>query len=180
MVIQVCPFCADADDVHRVPLGPGAWRYTCENSTRHPAGSSYEWDATTEAEVRDGEIGGLAAEIGLAEDLKMCVVPGEPWVEYGVVEHRYSELNPAAYGTLVQKFGHTRIAPKSYTASVYISLTLGRIFKAGDICWQRGKGIGYWRYNSDISCWAASPAPPADAVLTYYDFALSAGLDPMA
>ena len=40
---------------------------------------------------------GKAAELGLYEDLLRCVVPGEPFVEYGIVERRYEELRPEIF-----------------------------------------------------------------------------------
>jgi hypothetical protein len=179
-VFQVCPFCGDADDVSRQRLGPGAWHYECRNVKKHPGTSRYEWDGTDDSVIKSDEHGGLAAELGLHTDLLSCIRPGEPWVEYGVVEHRYSEVNPENYKKLIDRFGHTRIASKAYTASVYISLTLGRMIKTGEVSWQSGRGTGYWRYNSDISYWALPPEPPTEDRITYEEYATSIGLDPMA
>jgi hypothetical protein len=41
-----------------------------------------------------------AGDLGLYDDLLLCLVPGDPWVEYGVVEHRYKLLRPEIYEAL--------------------------------------------------------------------------------
>jgi hypothetical protein len=40
---------------------------------------------------------GIAAELGVYDDVFLCLSPGEPWLEHGIVEHRYKELCPTAY-----------------------------------------------------------------------------------
>jgi hypothetical protein len=31
---------------------------------------------------------GIAAELGVYDDVFLCLSPGEPWLEHGIVEHR--------------------------------------------------------------------------------------------
>jgi hypothetical protein len=40
---------------------------------------------------------GIAAELGVYDDVFLCLSPGEPLLEHGIVEHRYKELCPTAY-----------------------------------------------------------------------------------
>ena len=36
--------------------------------------------------------GGIGAKLGVYDDVFFCLSPGEPWLEHGIVEHRYKEL----------------------------------------------------------------------------------------
>src|ERR671929_59508 len=38
--------------------------------------------------------GGIGAKLGVYDDVFLCLSPGEPWLEHGIVEHRYKELSP--------------------------------------------------------------------------------------
>ena len=50
--------------------------------------------------------GGIGAKLGVYDDVFLCLSPGEPWLEHGIVEHRYKELCPAAYLEMIDRWGH--------------------------------------------------------------------------
>jgi hypothetical protein len=94
-MIQVCPLCADADDVEMLPLDAGAIEYTCTRTGRHPGHSPYVWVGHREgsALLEDGREG-PAFELGMLDDLLACVPADDPWLEYGIVERRYRDYQP--------------------------------------------------------------------------------------
>jgi len=155
----VCPLCAHDEAVEQpLPLGPGLWAFTCTGTIGHT--EPYRWQTTTAREVVDQALsGGKSEELGLYDDLPRCLSPSEPWVEYGVVEYRYSVLNPSVYSQLLADYGHTRIERKPYTASAFIAAALGRLAEAGIVALQFGPATGYWSYNGTVSYWALPPAP---------------------
>jgi hypothetical protein len=114
-------------------------------------------------------------------DLPQCLVEGESFVEYGVVEYRYSELRPDVYRRLLSDYSHTRIERhKPYTASVFIALALGRLADLGDVLYRVGPATGYWAYNEVISYWALPPGPAeAESSISWAQFCAVNGLDPM-
>ena len=97
------------------------------------------------------------------------------------MEHRYSQLRSDVYTKLLERYGHTRLGPKQYTASAFIAKTLGSLADRGEILYREGPATGYWKYNSAISYWALPPEIQDDRpLLSYEEFAVSEGLDPMA
>jgi hypothetical protein len=126
--------------------------------------------------------GGSVRDTTLGAALLDCVLPGEPWVEYGIVEHRYAENHPEAFRKLVLEKGHrwwspdgirktsAGIRPDDITASRYLVRTLSALAAAGALTRQFGRGTGTWSYNSTISYWALPPAPSANHQLSYETF----------
>lgn len=163
-----------------IPLGPGVWRLTCSNP-KHPHGS-YTWEATTAARIEAPPTDDKAARLGMYEDLPACLVAGEPFAEYGVVEYRFSQLRPEVYEQLIGDYSHTRLQRgKPYTASVFIALALDRLAKHGDVLYRSGPATGYWSYNEVISYWALPPRQETDQRrLSWERFAHENGLDPKA
>jgi hypothetical protein len=160
-----------------VPIGPNIWEFTCASGSSHV--EPYRWQTTAAKErLDDVLLTGKSEELGLYDDLPACLAAGEPWVEYGVVEYRYSKRRPTTYERLLRDYGHTRIAHKPYTASAFIAAALGRLSDAGVVALQFGPATGYWSYNGTISYWALPPAPPTDALISWKDWATAAGLDP--
>ena len=108
------------------------------------------------------------------EDLATCVHEGEAWVEYGVVEDRYAKLNPEAFESLRERYGHRLLGPEKnprYTASVYIATVLSILRDRGVLALQTGRATGEWDYNGTISYWARPPPGPlAPKVLAYADY----------
>src|ERR1051325_1017995 len=105
---HVCPLCTRDDLIDVVTLGPGLWRYTCSNSKRHRSGGPYTWEGTATSRVGE-EASGKTEELGLYADLPLCLVSGEAYVEYGIVEYRYSRLRPPIFRQLLDDYGHTRL-----------------------------------------------------------------------
>jgi hypothetical protein len=175
---QVCPLCS-RDDLKITALGPALWRYTCSNEGRHGNQGVISWDGSETDRLALPE--GKAADLGLYEDLPRCLFPGEGFVEYGVVEHRYSERCPRLYEQLLQDYSHTRIERnKPYTASVFIALALGRLADRGEVLYQVGLATGYWSYNGVISYWALPSGSTDWEQTTWLKYATSRGLDPNA
>lgn len=102
----------------------------------------------------------LKAELGLAVELPAVLAPYKGrWVEYGVVERAYAQANPDDFKGLVEKYGHTAIAPGTYTASSYLAGVLGGLGRSGDVMFHEGPATGRWDYLSAVSWWALAPEP---------------------
>lgn len=158
-------------------LGPGLWALTCPGGGHEP----YRWEATAADRTDEAGASGLAAEMGLYDDLPRCLVAGEPFVEYGVVEHRYSELRPRVYEDLLRRYSHTRIERnKPYTTSVFVASALSWLLRHGDVVVTWADATGYWSYNGVISYWALPPGPAEADRLTWVEYATANGLDPDA
>ena len=94
---------------------------------------------------------GKAAALGLYEDLLHCLMPGEAFVEYGVVEHRYESLRPEVFQRLVEDYSHTRLGRnKPFTASVFIALVLRRLAERGEVLQTVVQATGPWSHNEVI------------------------------
>ena len=120
---------------------------------------------------------GKAAALGLYEDLLHCLMPGEAFVEYGVVEHRYESLRPEVFQRLVEDYSHTRLGRnKPFTASVFIALVLRRLAERGEVLQTVGQATGPWSHNEVISYWALPPGPEdPQARLTFAEYTGSTG-----
>lgn len=163
-VRQLCPMCGRDDLILIETLAPGTWRYTCSNARRHPAEQPYSWvgEAASKAERAAAE--GKAAGLGLYDDLLLCLVEGEPFVEYGIVEFRYSRLRPKTFAQLIEDYSHTRLQRnKAYTVSSFIAATLGRLDDRAEAVVRWGRATGHWEYNEQISYWALPPGPSNNA-----------------
>jgi hypothetical protein len=166
-------------------LGPGIWRYVCSRAKNHPGSKPYVWEATDREVIRVDEVGAVATELGLAKDLLACMSAGEPWVEYGVIEHRYRLAKPDTFHTLVERYGASALElpgdrpvparpvrlQNGYSASVYVAHTLSRLSRKGKLSLQFQAPTGPWQLANSISYWALPPAPPLDSLLTYEAFA---------
>lgn len=178
-VKQVCPLCGLDDDVVFEPDESGAPVFVCRaGGDLHP----YEWrvptlDPTAVLSPRTG----VGEELGVYDDLPTVLIPGEPFVEYGVVEHRYARQYPKPYRELLERYGHTAIEPKRYTASAFLGRALGTLFHEGTLaCRYAVPATGRWSYNSDISAWAlpGRGAEENDRVVSWVEFAEQEGFDP--
>lgn len=157
---QVCTFHGD-EGVFGEPVADeaGSLRYTCERKRGHPVDGPYSWVHVPTPPGIEG-VSGLAAELGLGDDLVEALAAfGGSWVEYGVLERQYARLHAETFTLLVEKYGHTAVAAKRYTASAFIGRTLGELSKTGVILWHPGPATGRWSYNSSISWWALPPEP---------------------
>lgn len=103
-MIITCPKCFSADDVQPPRRFPDhLLQYRCTNETAH---GSHEWLTNREAvqpvdEVREG----VTDE--LLEPLSQCVLTGDPFVEYGIVEHRLRTRFPDLFAAHVAEQGHS-------------------------------------------------------------------------
>lgn len=175
---QVCKLCGHDDDVVMFPAGDaGVWNFTCTATTGHA--EPYTWPVTVEAKMAGRQ--GITAELGLYDDLPRCLHPREPWVEHGILEHRYKLLRPDVYfDKLLPRYGHVALKPKRYTTSVFIASALSQLTREGAVAWQYAKATGFWSYNGEISYWALPPAPSKGERLTWEAFATTEGFDPQA
>lgn len=171
---MVCPLCGHDDGVVREAVGPGVWRYTCSGGRSHSDPMVWERDA---AGAELPQWGGITAELGLYDDLPLCLIAGEPFVEYGIVEHRYSELRPEVFRQLVERYGHTRIAPANFTATSFIALALWRLVEAGVIVQHPGLATGHWTYNGKMFYYALPQGRDDGALLSWKDFAAAHHLE---
>lgn len=170
---QVCPLCGHDDDVNVVPSGSDTeWLFACTNHA-----PPYNWAVPHEVHHTGRE--GITAELGLYDDLLLCIEAGDPWVEHGIVEYRYRQLRPAIYvHELVARFGHRAQGPRHFSASALIAKALGQLRNEGLLAWQYAQATGFWDYNGTISYWATVPPPPEDQRLTWEIFAVANHLDP--
>ncbi len=70
---------------------------------------------------------GIAAELGVYDDVFLCLSPGEPWLEHGIVEHRYKELRPTAYRQMIDRWGHVIQGPRRYSVTAFLTRTWARL-----------------------------------------------------
>jgi hypothetical protein len=105
-------------------------------------------------------IDGYAAELGLATELPAAVAQHRgQWIEYGVAERAYALQCPADFAAIVNRYGHTAVSPKQYTASAFLAGVLSLLSKQGTVLYHLGLATGRWKYNDTISWWAVPPAP---------------------
>src|SRR5919108_492613 len=64
---------------------------------------------------------GIAAELGVYDDVFLCLSPGEPWLEHGIVEHRYKELRPTVYREMINRWGHVIQGPRRYSVTAFLT-----------------------------------------------------------
>src|SRR5262249_48087028 len=133
---QVCKLCGYDDDVSVQTLAPGAWEFRCTTC-------NYTWPSKTAVDDESAGAAGITAGLGVYDDLLRCLVPGEPFVEYGIIELRYSELRPKIYADLIERYGHTRQGPKHYTVSAFLGGALGRLHDRGDLMMDFAEATGY-------------------------------------
>lgn len=138
-------------------------QYRCTNETAH---GSYEWLTTREAVHPMGEVReGVTDE--LLEPLSQCVLTGDPFMEYGIVEHRLRTRFPDLFAAHVAEQGHSMLGSRAYTASsVRFGVALGRLERLGDLVSEYGPATGAWRYNGQVTYWGQSRATrPSPKVL---------------
>ena len=155
-MIITCPKCFTADDVQRPRRLPdGVLHHRCAN----PEHGDHEWFTTLDAikPLSDVEEG-VTDE--LLEPLRHCVVPGEPFVEYGIVEHRLRTREPDLFAAHVAQQGHSMFGSRQCTASsVRFGVALGRLERLGTLVSFYGPATGAWRHNGQVTYWATNPHP---------------------
>lgn len=160
-----------ADEVEYRRLPDRLVEYTCAG--RHGGSGEHTWL------VSQAKVGwSAAAEEGvtdeLLEPLLGCVLPGEPFVEFGIVEYRLRLDRLDLFVAHVRERGHVMLAPGVATASsVRFSLALGRLARSGELVSRYGPATGAWSYNSQVTYWARPPAPNTE--LSWSDYCASLG-----
>lgn len=176
--MQICHFHAD-EGVRGEPLGSdGTLSYTCSRTKGHPHPGPYTWLQAPIAPDAPG-ISGLAAELSLAVELPAVLYAFRgQWAEYGVVELAYAAANPTDFALLVDRYGHTAVAAKRYTASAFLAKALGDLSRTGSILFHEGPATGRWNYNPRISWWSLAPEPDWSQRISWADTGHSMGYVP--
>ncbi|HEY0467030.1 MAG TPA: hypothetical protein VGC79_22665 [Polyangiaceae bacterium] len=171
---QLCPICAFDDAVETFRVDDD-WVMTCSDESHPP----FEWRPTVHAAVTGTFRSGVGVELGVYDDLLECVGPG--FTEYGIIEHRFAERSPAAYRTLVDRYGHRAISPTKYSASSFLGGALGQLWREELLGGEMAKASGYWSYLSKVGWYAPAGTAPDAARLTWATFATDElGIDPDA
>lgn len=172
---QVCQLCTldDDDIVIWEPEAPGLWRYTCTN--HDPA---HTWLTTGEGAFDDSGSTGIAEELGVYDDLLALFTEPGPYLEWGVIEHRYAQLRPTVYSELVGKYSHTAFGPTKYSASAFLGQAAGKLAREGHLSLQWVPATGYWKYNGKVGGFTLAPAADDAPVVSWVEFAQNEGIDP--
>ena len=172
---QVCPICSTDDDVALVPGDDPAWQMICTSSDHE----TYLWTPTVEPTHLQGR-SGLGEELSVYVDLSKCLEPGL-FLEHGVIEHRFAEVNSTAYRTLVDRFGHTAFGKRRYSASSFLGGALSLLSREGAVARRRVKPTGFWSYNPDVGAAGPSSTPEDAPLLSWAMYAeQELGIDPMS
>lgn len=139
-MIQTCPACFSADDVSFERLPDRIVAYTC--SRDHGGDGVHRWlTPLNVARVLDDQTGGGVTD-ELLDPLSNCVLAGEPYVEYGIVELRFR-----------QRYG----------------VALGRLRDRGELVSFWAPATGAWA-PQDITYWARRPEPATHARVTWSEW----------
>lgn len=195
-MIVTCPRCFSFDDVRPPRRHPdGRVEYTCTGE--HDGAGEHRWSiapavveapaARTAAARRSGtrtpgasRTGPSAEDVAveaLLEPLLACVKPGEPFVEYGVVEYRFRLARPDLFVANVRERGHLMLGARRGQASASTARfgkALSRLEKAGELVKVKGPGTGAWRHDQSIGYWARPPRP-SGPLLTWSMFCATQG-----
>ncbi|MDN5931322.1 MAG: hypothetical protein L0I24_09705 [Pseudonocardia sp.] len=158
-----CPKCFSADDVSYRRMPDQMVEYVCAGDH-----GEHVWIASqSAASWTTDAVEGVTDE--LMEPLLQCVVVGEPFVEYGIVEHRLMLARPDLFAAHVRDRGHVMLAPGVATASsVRFAAALGRLARTGELVSRYGPATGAWSYNTQVTYWARPPAPTGDLSWSAY------------
>jgi hypothetical protein len=130
----------------------------------HPSHTQpFVWERPPEHRTRrSGE--GLGADLGIWDKLLECFLPGEPRVEYGVVEDRLFERYPAVCEELMRRYGHTwrgsHRPANQFSMAAYLAARLSELADEGHLAKTFGPATGPWRYNGMISYWQVAGGEP--------------------
>ncbi|MGI5128180.1 hypothetical protein ACQEVB_15320 [Pseudonocardia sp. CA-107938] len=98
----------------------------------------------------------------LLEPLLACVKPGEPFVEYGVVEYRFRLARPELFVAHVRERGHVMLGARrgpGSASTARFAKALARLERSGALVVVKGPGTGAWRHDQSIGYWARPPRP---------------------
>jgi hypothetical protein len=114
----------------------------------------------------------------LLEPLTHCVDAGDPFLEYGIVEHRLRTRFPDLFAAHVAEQGDSIFGSRAFTASsVRFGVALGRLEWTGDLVCEYGLATGAWHHNSRVTYWARTP-PPDRRRKTWTEYCTEIGCSP--
>lgn len=103
---------------------------------------------------------------------------GQPRVDYGIVEHFFAFANPDDYRELHELYGHIAVDhPLQHTLSSYLARRLADLIDV-EVAKHKGRGTGYWDYNSGQSAWSAIGVSATTPIVTWSQFATEQGWHP--
>lgn len=112
-----------------------------------------------------------ATQLGLHDFLPTLITPGQPWREWGIIEHLFHLADPDLYTLLYENYGHVTQGPRRYSVSSYLARRMSDVATRGAIAFVNGRGTGRWDYNTSISYWATTPTPDRANRLTWEQYA---------
>ncbi len=155
--MELCPRCFQDDEVIPRRLPDGAIEYVCSGT--HQGSGPHTWRGSSDPAAGEMATEGITDE--LLEPLLACVVPGEPFAEYGVVEYRFRQQYPQLFRAHVRERGHVLTGKRLDTtaSAVRFAMALSRQERSGLLLKRFGPATGAWAYNQRISYWARPPRP---------------------
>lgn len=161
---QVCQICGFDDDVETLKRDDD-WVMICSGPDHPP----YEWQPKKHSSSVGSWRTGIGEELGVYDSLLQCVTL--EICEYGVIEHRFSEVDPAVYKHLVDRYGHRATNPSKYTASSFLGGALGQLWREELVTGIWGPTTGYWKYNSGVGCYAQPETDEKSPILSWATYA---------
>jgi hypothetical protein len=175
-VIVTCPKCFSADFVTWQRLPDSMLMYTC--SAGHAGDGQHHFVRPVSAAAGGDEAADEGVTDELLEPIASCVVVGEPFVEYGVVEYRLRQAFPKLFLAHVHDRGHVLTGKTIATASsVRFGVALGRLARTGELLSVYGPATGAWSYNGRVTYWARPPEPDGQP-LTWAAYCTQHGRSP--
>ncbi|MFT3832630.1 MAG: hypothetical protein QM711_04830 [Micropruina sp.] len=177
MVYQICPQHAQ-DEVDGIWVSSDVGtKFTCPRPD-HIEQGPFTWFGSP-PQPPGTDLSGIAADLGLAVEIPAVLKQfSGQWVEYGVFEHGYASTHAKEWAFLMDRYGHTAVAAKRYTASAFLAATLGNLERRGVVTCHAGPATGRWAYNSTISYWALPQAPDWTSRLSWADSGLTVAYVP--
>jgi hypothetical protein len=177
----VCPQCAFDEVDWEFDAEEGHWIYRCRDCI--DLGGPLTWVVPDEGRgggggsLRDGN--GIMARLGLYDGLIEAIGPDTPYFEFGIVEHRFAQVEREAYLELVDRYGHVqRDGQATNTASWMLGRALWALLRQGEVLRVPCAATGCWSYNRQMSAWALPPGPDEPTVLSWAEFAEEEGWSP--
>lgn len=169
---EVCP-------MHAMDDHTGVWvsdevghLFTCPRDD-HPVPGLYTWLRPPPPPTVT-ELSGIAEQLRLDVTLPAALQEHRgTWVEYGIIEHAYALANPADWAFLIERYSHTAVAAKRYTATAFLAGVLGRLGERRTIAIHAGPATGRWAYNGRCGYYALPPEPGWDNRKTWADSGLT-------
>ncbi|MFC7500605.1 hypothetical protein ACOACQ_19100 [Nocardioides sp. CPCC 206347] len=168
MAFQVCPQ-HSFEEVHGVWISDEVGTEFVCHRIDHVVPGPFSW-INSPPPPPGTDLSGIAEELGLGVEIPAVLHQFVgTWIEYGVFERAYALANPKDWAFLIDRYGHTALAPKRYTVSAFLAATLGNLDRAGVVKYHSGPATGHWSYNGTISYWSLLPTPDWENRLSWAD-----------